>query len=137
MSSNKIIALFEVPENDLNVKIFDNKHSKILKKIKQLIIDKEEIIPSEYYIFAKKGIHSMQIILDSKLDSLQNLFSDCFYLKEIDLSNLISSNIASMEGLFQRCISLTYVDFGNIDTSNVLDMQKMFLGCCQIKELDL
>ena len=137
MSINQIKALYEIPTDSLSIKLFDNAYSKIIPKIIQLIIDNLEIKPTEYYTFKTKGIHSLQIILSSELNSLQNLFSDCFYLKEVDFSNLSTSKVTSMANLFYRCISLSYIDFTNVDTSNVLDIQKMFLGCGKLKVVDL
>ena len=137
MLKNYIIALYQIPSSSLLVKLFDNKYSNILSKIDKLIIDNKEIEPVEYYKFDKKGIHSICFLFKHELDSMQNLFCDCFYLIQIDFSNLLTSKVKNMSCLFQRCSSLEYVEFKNVNTSNVEDMQKMFFGCGKLKEVDL
>ena len=89
MLNNQVIALFEIPNNSLSVKLFDDSYSKILTKISKLVIDNEEIDDfSENFTFKEKGIHTVYILLNSELGSMKNLFADCYYLKEVDLSNL-------------------------------------------------
>ena len=138
MSKNQISLVFDVPDITNPIKLFDNEESNIREKIKTLEIDGDRIKePSEYFTFDSEGIHNVSLILDEELESMSNLFQDCYYLLEIDLSNLDTSKVTSMSGLFKRCTSLTYIDFSTLDTSNVTDMSEMFLSCSSLTSINL
>ena len=110
-------------------KLFHNEDSQILDLIKTLEIDGENVKEiSEYYTFESEGLHTVQFVLDSELETMSNLFLDCYYLQEIDLSNLNTSKVTSMAELFKRCISLTTIEFGKMDTSKVTNMEKNVFG---------
>jgi surface protein len=138
MSRNQISAIFDVPDIKNPIKLFDNEKTKILSLIRTLEVDGERVSePSEYFTFDQIGLHTVSILLNSELESMSNLFLDCYYLTDLDLSNLNTSKVTSMSEMFKRCTSLTSIDFGKIDTSNVIDMEKMFLGCVNLLSLDL
>ena len=129
MSKNQIFAIYEVPDVTNPTKLFHNEDSQILDLIKTLEIDGENVKEiSEYYTFESEGLHTVQFVLDSELETMSNLFLDCYYLQEIDLSNLNTSKVTSMAELFKRCISLTTIEFGKMDTSKVTNMEKNVFG---------
>ena len=65
------------------------------------------------------------------------MFSNCWNMTQIDLSNFDTSQITNMGGMFQGCSSLTALDLRNFNTSNVTNMNAMFADCSNLKELDL
>ena len=42
-----------------------------------------------------------------------------------------------MSNMFSGCYSLKYLDLSNFNTENVTDMSNMFSGCSSLKKLDL
>ena len=75
------------------------------------------IEPNDTYEFEETGNYSIKIKFKKKLKTLDYMFEDCSYLKEVNLSNLNTYDIESMSHLFDGCTSLIKIDFGNIDTS--------------------
>ena len=58
------------------------------------------------------------------------MFSDCVSLKEIKFSNKFNtSKVINMESMFSGCYNLTSLDLSNFDTTNVTNMHNMFYGC--------
>ena len=113
---DKINAIKEIYVNDV-IKDFRKESNKIL-----LEEDKNEI----------------KIILDlNQIDSLDKLFSDCWDITEIDLSNFNSSSVTQMNQMFRNCFSLTSINFDNFITSKITSMQQVFFDCKNIKTLNL
>ncbi len=65
------------------------------------------------------------------------LFSDCYNLTSIDVSDWDTSSVEDMYGMFSDCTSLTGVDVSNWDTSNVVDMAFLFLDCYNLTGIDV
>ena len=65
------------------------------------------------------------------------MFSECFKLKSLKLSNFDTSNVIDMHLMFHRCESLTSIDLSTFDTKNVNNMDRMFYRCEAILSLDL
>lgn len=68
---------------------------------------------------------------------MNEMFSFCNSLLNLDLSSFNTSNVESMMGLFNECSSLQSLNLSNWNTSNVTNMGYMFTGCKNIKNLDL
>ena len=68
---------------------------------------------------------------------MRAMFSNCWNLPSLDLSNFNTSKVTDMCGLFSGCSSLTSLNLRNFDTSNVTNMETMFLGCSSMPSLDL
>ena len=106
-----------------------------------------------------KGIEKFKT---NKVLIMEGMFSDCYKLEEIDLSNFDTSNTVNMkyifnkcsnlikigginkfvtketkymEGMFQSCTKLEILDLSNFDTSNVIDMSFLFNQCEKLKEI--
>ena len=47
------------------------------------------------------------------------MFSLCWNLTSIDLSNFNSKNVNNLIGLFDECEKLNFIDISNLDTSQV------------------
>ena len=66
-----------------------------------------------------------------------NMFSLCYNLTNLDLSNFDTSNVTDMWYMFYQCHSLINLDLSSFETSNVTDMGGMFCGCHSLTKLDL
>ena len=65
------------------------------------------------------------------------MFSGCFELTSLDLSNFDTSNVTNMNSMFYRCSSITSLDLSNFNTSKVTDMGGMFDKCFNLTTLDI
>ena len=61
------------------------------------------------------------------------MFSGCFSLTNLDLSNLNTQNVTNMSCMFDRCSSLTNLNLSNFNTQNVECMISMFYWCKELK----
>ena len=69
--------------------------------------------------------------------NLSSMFSCCFSLSTLNVSNWDTSNVTNMGGMFFQCFSLATLDVSNWDTSNVTDMGTMFNVCNSLTTLDV
>ena len=51
---------------------------------------------------------------------------DCLCLRKVSLRNLNSLNVKYMQNMFSNCRNLKEVDFTNVNTEKVIDMSNMF-----------
>ena len=65
------------------------------------------------------------------------MFSENYFLTELDLSSFNTSNAETMEGMFEVCARLERINVTSFDTSKVRNMSKMFDQCRCLKEIDL
>jgi len=68
---------------------------------------------------------------------MKSMFSNCYSLRELDISNFDTSRVESMYLMFGDCKSLEELDLSNFDTSNNSDMSLMFENCTNLQKLDL
>ena len=80
------------------------------------------------------GLNGFNIV---NLTSLNDVFSGCNSLVEVDISNWDTSNIKTMRGTFYECKALPIIDVSNWNTSNVTDMFCTFYGCYSVESLDV
>ena len=72
----------------------------------------------------------------SNVTDMSFIFNGCFILKEIKgLKKFITNNVTNMSAMFKCCCKLKSLDLSNFDTSNVTDMSSMFFGCNNLKEI--
>lgn len=72
-----------------------------------------------------------------KTDDMEYMFTNCKYLKEIDLGAIDLSAVKYMTGMFSGCTRLTKVDFGASAPCQVKKMTSMFKDCTSLKEIEL
>ena len=58
-----------------------------------------------------------------------SMFSYCYSLSSLDLSNFNTQNVTNMEYMFFHCNSLSSINLSNFNTKNVIDMRYMFSRC--------
>ena len=56
-----------------------------------------------------------------ELESLENMFSNCYNITEINFSDFNTSQVINMVSMFEGCSSLISLDLSNFDTSQVRD----------------
>ena len=148
----------------------DNEKMELTKSLKpevilELIIDGENVKPTNNYVFQKKGTHTVYMLLDmdkietlesmfsglisfatvtfselfnsDKFTSMVNMFRNCKSLREVDLSKFNSKNIKKMDFMFTGCTVLTSVDLSNFSNENLISMSRMFFHCSSLESLDL
>lgn len=69
--------------------------------------------------------------------NLQNMFSQCKKLKDLDLSEFYTHGATNMQYMFNQCASITRFDISHFDTSQVESMAYMFAGCTSVVAIDL
>ena len=73
----------------------------------------------------------------SEVTQMDNLFSQCKELNQVDVSKFDTRNVTSMLRMFYACNSLENLNVRNFNTSNVTDMSSMFAGCILLTSLDV
>ncbi|MBO7252095.1 MAG: BspA family leucine-rich repeat surface protein [Oscillospiraceae bacterium] len=69
-------------------------------------------------------------------EDMTGMFSACFKLKYLDISELNTANVVNMNRMF-ACLPLETIDLSTLDTSKVTDMTEMFADCYNLVGLDL
>ena len=72
----------------------------------------------------------------TKVVDMSYMFSSCIKLSNINLSSFNTSKVKTMHGMFFNCKSLKSLNLSNFDTSKVIDMNYMFLKCGNLDNLD-
>ena len=72
----------------------------------------------------------------SQVTSMKGMFSNCFELKELDVSEFDTGNVTDMSKMFFYCRALRMLDAGSFDTRNVTSMMHMFAWCENLTELN-
>ena len=73
----------------------------------------------------------------SNVTNMMYMFSYCYKLTSLDVSNFNTRNVTDMFCMFYRCNKLTTLDVSNWDTSNVTNMANMFYRCNKLTTLDV
>ena len=85
-----------------------------------------------YWFFQQydlKSIEGLQYLNTENVTNMYLMFSDCYLLENIDLSNFNTKKVTDMGGMFRRCLALTTLDLSTFSTANVTDMRYMFAEC--------
>ena len=62
------------------------------------------------------------------------MFSGCWSLTNINLSNFNTNNVTNMSDMFRECSSLTNINLSNFNTNNVTNMWGMFYECKKLNK---
>ena len=73
----------------------------------------------------------------SSILDLQFMFSDCYLLESIDLTNFNTSSVTFLQGMFSYCLSLKSINLSNFNTSSVINMEEIFGGCNSLESINL
>ena len=80
------------------------------------------------------------LVTDKTFDktvSMRAMFSDCYNLISLDVSNFGTSNVTDMSAMFQFCKNLTNLNVSGFDTSKVTNMSSMFQSCRNLTNLNV
>ena len=109
-------------EYDDNIRIFFDKKS---ERIKRNFLTKDD------------KVKNISIKIESKKLSLNGLFADCNFMKEIYFKKFNMLLGKDMKNLFFGCNNLKKIKFLNFSTSGVENMENIFAGCTSLEEIDL
>ena len=70
--------------------------------------------------------------INKNITDVTYLFSDCSYLRSVDMSRFRTKNITDMSYMFRGCSSLESVNMKGWNTSNVTNMKYMFYNCTKL-----
>ena len=73
----------------------------------------------------------------SSVTNMRSMFESCSNLVSLDVSNVNTSNVTVMDWMFNRCSSIVSIDLSSFNTSNVTKMRHMFSSCTSLTSLDL
>ena len=102
----------------------------------QIKLDKD--LDNNFYNFSNNGFTNLifKDVDNSKVTSMEQMFSHCEALTSLDVSGWDTSNVTNMGYMFTFCVSLTSLDLSGFNTSKVTDMSGMF-GMCAITSLNV
>ena len=83
------------------------------------------------------AIYGMRNLNTTNVTNMDNMFTRCRILKNIDLSYFNTSKVTNMQSMFYGCSSLTSLDLSGFDTKNVTNMYGMFYSCRSLTKLDV
>ncbi len=69
--------------------------------------------------------------------SVKNFFSGCTRLERVYIRSWNLKKVTSISGLFRDCALLEEVDISKWDAPNITDMSDLFSGCKKLKSVDL
>ena len=75
------------------------------------------------------------MFINKQFIKLMGMFTACYSLPSLDLSNFDTSQVTNMYGMFANCSSLTSLDLSSFDTNQVTDMNSMFRGCNKLTHI--
>ena len=91
----------------------------------------------EYFFY---GCNSLTNIIFPKTkilpNKIVNIFSNCYSLTTLDLSNFNLTLINNTDFLFRNCSSLISLDLSNIDTHSIISMKNMFYNCKSLETIN-
>ena len=89
------------------------------------------------YQFAEEGSYKIEYKFNNHLTKINNMFSNCELITNLDFSCFNTKNITELHSIFNGCKSLENLDLSHFDTKNVTNMSYMFYGCNSLTNLDL
>ena len=82
-------------------------------------------------------IEGIEYLNTENVTNMSEMFSNCWALTTLDLSNFDTKNVTNMSYMFSNCFALTTLNVSNFDTQNVTDMSNMFGSCSALTTLDV
>ena len=138
MNKNEIDLIYNINNNQKNIKIFGENFVKVNKNLCKIIYNNKEYDLSEEFNCENIESNELRIKLKgiNNVTSLSYIFSGCSTLSSLsNLSNLDTKYMLEMCTIFKDCQFVELPDISNLDTSNVIFMDGMFSGCSNLKKL--
>ena len=89
------------------------------------------------YQFAEEGSYKIEYKFNNHLTKINNMFSNCELITNLDFSCFNTKNITELHSIFNGCKSLENLDLSYFDTKNITNMSFMFCSCKSLENLDL
>ena len=138
---NEIEILYNIKENEKEIKIFGDLFVKNNKKICKIIYGNKKYELTDSFkinnLENKNNIFKINLICTSNITNMSGMFEYCQSLISLlNISNLNTSKVNDMSSCFKFCNSLsTLEDISEWNTSNVTNMKAMFAGCSSLTSL--
>ena len=108
-----------------------------LTKMNDLFVGFNGTTADYCYLSNMTSITGLNNLNTAIVTDMEDMFSGCSSLTELNLSSFNTSNVTSMNGMFDGCSSLTKLNLSSFNTTNVTDMSFMFRGCKALTSLNL
>ena len=82
-------------------------------------------------------IEGIENLNTEEVTNMGSMFSGCYDLTQLDLSNFDTQNVENMSDMFVSCLDLKSLNVSNFDTQKVKDMNFMFYHCPSLTSLDV
>jgi len=113
-----VISLYKIPNgSNYDIYILSNSGKFIMNETSNWFFDK---------LYKLEKINNLDMVDTSEVKLMRDMFCDCEYITELDLSSFDTRNVTSMEGMFARTYYLKTIDLSSFDTRNVTSMLNMF-----------
>ena len=104
---NDIYFLDNMDYEDRNrVRHFHNNLKELNEFNVELFIDEKKMKFKKSFKFEKEGEFKIKIIINESIKNCLNMFYNCKYLTQIDLSSFNTDNVINMSGMFHGCTHL-------------------------------
>jgi len=134
---NELLDLIIEDEDEWKDNYMEIKINKEIEDKFKFLID-EKNYKERKHKFSEEKEYTVYILLDSDINKLNYIFSDCECLQEVDFSCFNSDKITDMSYMFLNCSSLKNIIFPeNFNTKNVTNMNSMFCNCSSLEEIDI
>lgn len=88
--------------------------------------------------FELREVRGIEDLYTSNIKNTSNMFYNCMYLSELDLSGMCPQNNVTAKEMFYGCAFLTHLNLSNFKTAfGYVDLTDMFYGCEMLYELRL
>ena len=118
-SKVRIINSFENTKKVISYWNWDNiKGKENEEEIKdcEIYINDNKIEFTYFYKFNNKGKYIIKYKFKKLINSTNFMFTDCYSISSLDLSNFKTQNVTNMQYMFSYCISLSSIDLSNFNT---------------------
>lgn len=90
-----------------------------------------------YNCFNLKQIEGLELLNTSNVTDMQWMFTECYNLTSLDLSNFNTQNVTNMTEMFAACMELTSLDLSSFDTRNLIYFSDMIVDAVNLETLVL
>lgn len=117
----------------------DKQYGYLVKKMPPLKIT--NVVTSLVYAFANYRGETIKFDFEnsnfSNVTNTSIMFQNCYYLKEVDMSGLVSSKIASINGMFFNCTEIRKIDLSGLTNVANYNGGGAFYECNKLAVLDI
>ena len=138
MNKNEIDLVYNIPNNNKEIKIFGDEFVERNKDLCKIIYKEKQYDLAETFTCneIKDNILKIKLIGINNVTDLTSMFEGCSHLSNLsNFSNFDTTYVILMDSLFSNCDFFELPDISNWNTGNVRLMKSMFEGCSSLKSL--